>query len=373
MKWCTNCVLPDTRPGLEFDSNGVCSACQETKKKPSIDWPAREKQLHDLVDWAKSQSSGYDCLIPVSGGKDSTWQTAKCLEYGLNPLTVTWCPPGRTSIGQKNLDNLVSLGVDHIDYRINPKVEAQFLLNALEQYGSAGIPMHMAIFNIPLTIAKNFKIPLVIWGENSEAEYGGTNDSIKGYEFNSSWVKQWGVTHGTTAEDWINETFSRKDLTAYFGPSPEELNKAGVKAVFLGHFLRWDPVDIAKIAQTYGFQIDTAGARTGIYEFADIDDDFISIHHWLKWYKFGFTRSFDNLSIEIRNNRISRSEAVKIIAALGDQTPRGDIEKICKFTGITNEYFIAITEKFRNTEIWKRDIDDNWFIPNFIIKDWIWQ
>ena len=123
MKYCKICILPDTRPGLDIDSSGVCSACYNFNSRSQIDWEKRENQFDLVVSLAKKKSKGYDCLIPVSGGKDSTWQTVKCLEKGLNPLCVTWKTPARTEVGQKNLDNLISLGVDHIDYQINPKVE----------------------------------------------------------------------------------------------------------------------------------------------------------------------------------------------------------------------------------------------------------
>ena len=119
---------------------------------------------------------------------------------GLNPLCVTWKTPIRTSVGQKNLDNLVSLGVDHLDYQISPKTEKKFMLEALRRFGSTAIPMHMAIFNIPLKVALKFEIPLIIWGENSAFEYSGLGDESTGFKLNSEWLKNFGVTHGTTAK-----------------------------------------------------------------------------------------------------------------------------------------------------------------------------
>ena len=159
MKWCSKCTLPDTRPNPTIGEDGVCNACKSHGTKQEVDWASREKDFCKVVARAKEASRGYDCLIPVSGGKDSTWQVIKCLEYGLSPLTVTWKSPARTGIGRRNLNNLVSLGVDHIDYQINPKVEARFMLKAFERFGSTAIPMHMALFNIPLSIAVRFQIP----------------------------------------------------------------------------------------------------------------------------------------------------------------------------------------------------------------------
>src|SRR6185295_11065451 len=171
---------------------------------------------------------------PVSGGKDSTWQVVTCLEAGLKPLAVTWKPPGRTAIGQANLDNLKRIGVDHIDYTIDPKVEARFMLKAFARFGSTAIPMHLALFNIPLTLAVALHIPLIVWGENSAFEYGSADEAHTGFRLDRAWLSTYGVTHGTTAADWIDGELTRKDLAAYFGPDPDSLEAHGVNAVFLG-------------------------------------------------------------------------------------------------------------------------------------------
>ena len=372
MRYCRACVLSDTRPNLTLDAQGICNACRMHASKPDIDWVAREQTFRRLVDSVRARSAGYDCLIPVSGGKDSTWQTVKCLEYGLTPLAVTWKTPGRTAIGQRNLDNLVRLGVDHIDYQVNPKLEARFMVKAFERYGSTAIPMHLALFNIPLTIAAKFDIPLVVWGENSAFEYGSADEAHTGFRLDRAWYRSYGVTHGTTAADWVDTDLPRKQLAAYFGPDPDELEQRGVHAVFLGYYFPWDPQTSLEVARTHHFEFAAGGARTGYYDYADIDDDFISIHHWLKWYKFGFTRLFDNLSLEIRNGRITRDRAIEIIRAAGDQTPHADIEKFCAFAGISVQRFFEIGERFRNHAIWTR-ADGVWRLENFLIEDWRWD
>lgn len=371
MKYCQRCILPDTRPGLTLDSEGICSACRNFELRSEIDWLAREKSFEAVIENAKQKSRGYDCLIPVSGGKDSTWQTVTCLEKGLNPLCVTWKTPARTMIGQQNLENLVSLGVDHIDYQINPEVEKTFMLTALKKYGSTAIPMHMALFNIPLKIASKFEIPLIIWGENSAFEYGGGEDERLGFRLDSNWLKNYGVTHGTTAEDWVDQPLSRKELTPYFGPDPNELEASGISAVFLGYYYSWDVQMTYEIAKKHGFRASTDGTRTGIYDFADIDDDFISIHHYIKWFKFGFPRTFDNLSLEIRHGRITRDDGIELARKYGEDCPQADIEKFCEFVSISAEEFLTIVERFRNRDIWFRD-GGQWKIRDFLISDWNW-
>ena len=372
MKYCSVCVTPDTRPNIVLDANGVCNACAAHDTKKDIDWEAREGAFGDVVQHAKSRSRGYDCLIPVSGGKDSTWQVVTCLEYGLNPLAVTWKSPARTEIGARNLANLVSLGVDHIDYQVNPKVERKFLYESLARFGSTAIPMHMALFNIPLTLAVRLDIPLVVWGENSAFEYGGTGEQRRGFRLDSEWLRRFGVTHGTTAEDWVSDRLTRAELTPYFGPSDTEMDAKGMLAAFLGYYFPWDPETSLGVARAHGFRSREEGPRVGYWNYADIDDDFISIHHYLKWYKFGFTRAFDNLSIEIRNGRLSREDAIAWLRARGDDTPSEDIDSFCRFVGITPQHFFDVIEKFRNETVWGRR-NGHWAIDDFLIPDWKWQ
>ena len=370
IQYCKKCLLPNSRPGIIIDENGISNVWKDSNKK-IINFKEKKLQFKELVKYAKSNSKGYDCIVPVSGGKDSTWQVIKCLENGLNVLAVTWKTPARTKIGQINLDNLVSLGVDHIDYQINPKVEKKFIYKSFKKFGTTALPMHMALFNIPLTIAVRFKIPLVVWGENSAVEYGSGNDLHKGFRMNSAWLKKYGVMHGTSAEDWVSEDLSRKELTPYFGPNDAEIDKAGERAVFLGQYFKWDPEETQKIASLNGFKARESGPKTGYYNYADIDDDFISIHHFMKWYKFGFTRLFDNLALEIKNGRLTKEMALEIIKKHGIQEPKDDIKKFCKFLNITENHFYEIAETFRNKDIWSLE-KGKWKIKNFPIADWCW-
>jgi N-acetyl sugar amidotransferase len=370
VRYCLRCILPDTRPGLKIESDGVCSACRSHGvEAPAIDWPARRERFERLVAEVRALDREYDCVIPVSGGKDSTWQVVTCLEHGLRPLAVTWRTPARTPLGQRNLDNLVGLGVDHIDFTINPRVERRFLLKSLERFGTPAIPMHLAIFNIPPTVAARYHVPLVVWGENSALEYVG-DEAAESFELTEEWVRTYGAVHGTTADDWVDGDLSARDLSPYRGPDDAVLREHGVRAVFLGMFVEWDPAETFRVASEHGFEPAPA-PRTGAWAFADVDDDFISIHHWLKWHKFGFTRVWDNLSIEIRNGRLTRDEAIATIRELGDQQPNDDIGAFCRYTGIEQDRFFAIAETFRDPSVWTRR-DGVWQIDDFLIPDYSW-
>jgi N-acetyl sugar amidotransferase len=371
MRYCKVCVLPNTRPGLTIDREGVCSACRGHEYKKTIDWAGRRRECEAILSRARSRKSGYDCIVPVSGGKDSTWQVVKCLEYGLRILGVTWRTPARTELGQKNLDNLIRLGIDHIDYSIDPEIEKRFMHKTLVKTGSTAVPMHMALFSIPLKIAVSLNIPLVVWGESPHMEYGGSKKDRDYNRLDLGWFKRHGILQGTSASDWIDKDLTRKDLEPYFLPDREEFTKRRIESIFLGFYLPWDPQESFRVARDNGFRNRAEGPRTGYYDYADIDCDFISVHHYFKWLKFGFTRLFDNLSIEIRSGRMTRGKAVSIIAKTGTQVPHEDINKLCKFLDMPLGEFHEIEERFRNHKIWSRK-NGRWMIENFIIegRDW---
>ena len=366
MIFCKECILPNTRPNLFIDSSGICNACINHKKKNNTDWSSRKKKFERLVSSIKKKNKIYDCLVPVSGGKDSTWQIVKCLSYGLKPLAVTWKTPSRTIIGERNLNNLINLGVDHLDFQVNPKVESKFMLETFKKFGSTGIPMHMAIFNIPIKVALKFNIPLIVWGENSAQEYGGQRVDIDSYELNQDWFKKYGVTQGSEPYDWVSKKLSKKDLGTYQGFEWSDLKKNKIYSIFLGHFFKWDAKNSYEIARKNGFKSNVKNLKTGIYSHSDIDCDFISIHHWMKWYKFGFTRAMDNLSIEIREKRITKRKSLQILKKIKDQKPTKDIKKFCKFVGISEEVFFKIADKDRKKNIWIKK-NNKWKIKNFII------
>jgi N-acetyl sugar amidotransferase len=373
VNYCRLCILPDTRPNLKIDSEGHCNCPASVKARP-VNWKQRKAAWRKLVQEIRAKRASYDCVIPVSGGKDSTWQVITALEWGLRPLAVTWKSPARNRLGEANLQNLIRLGVDHIDFTINPKVEKKFTWKAFQQFGSAALPMHMALHAIPLRLAVNYRIPMILWGENSAYEYGGDEDkNLKGTQLTPEWFQRYGVTHGTRAEDWAAAGLTVEELTPYRFPSSRELKRHPVRAVFLGQFFPWDPLQTFRVAQRHGFQ-PARKAKAGFYKFADVDDSFlITIHHWVKWYKFGFTRLWDNLSQEIRRGRMSRARAVEIVRKRGEEFPHREIVEFCRFVGVSQRRFIRVVEGFRNRNIWKRDICGRWVIPRFLIQTWKWK
>lgn len=370
-RYCNRCVLPETRPGVALDAEGVCNGCRNNEDKPDIDWRARAQQFKSLAERAKARGASYDCLIPVSGGKDSYWQVHTCLENGLRPLCVTYRFPGRTRLGQANLDGLIAMGVDHIDFTVNPEVEREFVRRAFLRTGISGLPAHMGIYSAPIVLAQRFGIPLIVYGENSAFEYGSEEEGLGGLQVDRKWLRAFGVTDGTTAEDWVGDGIGSEDLFAYTLPSDADLVSAGLEAIFLGFFFPWDPENSVAVARRHGFQARQGGALVGHLDYVNIDDEFIAIHHHPKWHKFGITRSWDTLSMEIRAGRLTRAEAIAELQRAGDETPTESITKFCEYVGLTEREYFEILEGFRNREIWARR-DGKWVIDDFLIPDFPW-
>lgn len=368
MIYCTKCLLPNTRPRISISlKNKICDACLNHTKKENINWTIRKKIFLDIVRQVKKKKKNrYDCLIPVSGGKDSHWQVITCLKYGLNPLCITFAPSAKNFIGERNLQNLIKIGVDHIKLTPNPKVEKKFILESFKKFGSPAIPVHMGMFQQSFLFASLFKIPLIVWGENAAFEYGTNNSDLKGFSLNQNWFKVHGNTFGTFADYWEKKYPKlRKKLNLYKGTSDKEMKKSGVKGIFLGHYFKYDPQKNFKLAKSYGFVSGKKFRKTGYYSYSDLDDNFISIHHYLKLFKFGFTRTQDNLSIEIRNKRLTRSKAIGILKNHNENKPTNDIKLFCNYLDLKIENFYKILEKFRNKKIWIKK-NNKWIIKTKI-------
>lgn len=372
MRYCNECLLPDSRPNLTIGNDGICNASTGREKR-NIDWESRLRQFKNLCKTVRKKSkSQYDCVIPVSGGKDSTWQVIKALEFDLKPLCVTWRSPARTPLGQRNLDNLIGLGVDHLDFSISPMVEKKFLKKTFFLMGSPAIPMHMAIHSVPTKTALKWGVPLIIFGENAAFEYGGSSKLSSDWKLSSEWFRKFGVTNGTNANDWSDRSLTKADLQLYQIPEFSLLEKEEISAIFLGYFFNWDPIETSKVSQRNGF-MKAEKPVIGIYDFADVDDAFImAVHHWLKWFKFGFTRTWDNLSIEIRAGRLSRDQGIQIIESLGLEEPTKEIELFCNYININRKAFDKVCEEFRNPEVWSKNSDNKWIIKDFLIENWTW-
>jgi len=368
MKFCKKCVQPDTRPGIFLNKDGICSACIGHEEKiKKIDWKKRKKDLEKILNKFRSKNGlKYDCIIPVSGGKDSTYQVYMMKKvYRMNPLAITYRYADRTVLGQENLDNLRMLGVDHVDFSPNPEAEKKFIKKTLFEAGDPCIPDHMGIFTVTLRSAVDFNIPLIVWGENPQLEYGGSVSDRSNPYLDKKWLSVHGTLQGKMVEDWVDRSLKLSELTMYKLPSDQEFKKAKISSIFLGYYLPWDPLENYKIAKSVGFKKSPDGPKMGIYDFADIDSTNMIVHHYIKLLKFGMSRLNDNLSVEIRNKRITRENAIKLLKTKKERIPIYEIKELCRYLGMKEKQFWKILEKFRNKNIWKKDKQGRWYILGY--------
>ncbi len=264
IRYCTKCLFPETKPDLFFNEEGVCSACVAADQKDnSIDWKQREIDFNTIIDKYKKGPNeiGYDCLIPVSGGKDSTYQAYFMKEVcGLNPLCVCFETTNLTEVGQANIDNISKMGIDVIYFKKNYKAYKSMVVEGFKRVGDEMWPNHLGIFTIPIHIAVKFNIPLVIWGENPQQEYGGPIESIENKHLNRKWLEEFGGLLGNRIQDMVGvDGLTEKDLTPYFYPSDEDIDRVGVVGFFLGHYFFWDAQKQLEILKKHGFAIKEDG------------------------------------------------------------------------------------------------------------------
>ena len=250
LTYCKRCVMPDTKPDLHLDEDGVCNACRSYERRNEVDWDTRYKELLVVLDkYRRPSGENWDCIVPVSGGKDSTYQVVRMLQLGLNPLCVTSTTCDLSDIGRRNIENLKRLGVDYVEVTPNPLVRAKLNRIGLTQVGDISWPEHVGIFTIPVRAAVQFNIPLIVWGENSQNEYGGPAAAAENNVLNRRWLEEFGGLLGMRVTDLIGiEGIQEKHLINYIYPRDEELARVGVTGLFLGHYIPWDGLSNALIA-----------------------------------------------------------------------------------------------------------------------------
>ena len=236
--YCTTCLLPNTKPHLSFDNNGRCDACNNYFNRKKIDWELRKKELLSILNNYKSDGSYWDCVIPVSGGKDSTYQVLKMLEFGMTPLCVTSTTCDLSEIGLRNIENIKRLGVDYIQFSPNPVIRSKLNSIGLKLIGDISWPEHIGINTIPIRVAVQYGIKLVVWGENSQNEYGGPAAASKSNVLTWEWLTRFAGFVGLRVSDVIGmENIQQKDMIPYTYPSDEELARVGVTGIFTVHYI----------------------------------------------------------------------------------------------------------------------------------------
>ncbi len=361
MRYCKKCIYPDTRPEQVFDEEGVCDACRSAERKNvSINWEERRNEFNKILEnYRNKDGSWWDCIIPVSGGKNSCYQALTLKnEFGMNPLLVNFIPCEMTEIGQKNITFLRNLGFDIIQVGVNRKVYRKMSSKGFFDLGDCCWPEHIGIFTTPVRVAVQYNIPLIIWGENSQLEYGGPASWREKNCLDRNWLEQFQML-GCRISDLIDEGYDRKDLIGYEYPSDEELKKIGVTGLFLGYYIFWDNMVQAQQMIDMGFTVNPDGpCEGGYYNFENLDCKWIGgLHDYMKYLKYGYGRATDQLCIEIRNGRMDRSEALKLARELEGKIPKKYHQDYLDFIGCTDKEFRDNLDKFTNKKIFEKDND----------------
>jgi N-acetyl sugar amidotransferase len=372
MMYCTRCLYPASKPDLHFNADGLCSACQAFDARSLINWEDRAAQFQHIAvnahREARHREVPYDCVVPVSGGKDSHYQVIMALDHGLRVLAVTAETDHLSEIGRRNLDNISKLGVDHIEVKTNPIIRRKINRYTLETIGDISWAEHITIFSIPVRVASMMKIPLIIWGENSQNEYGGPSQAQTATKLTQDWLNEFGGLNGLRVAD----------VEATLGPIGElyrypNLGRYAPDGVFLGQFFQWDGYANAMLAAENGFEIWPTHIEGSYLGYENLDNLQVSIHDRFKYLKFGFGRATDILSNHIRRGMISREEAAPIAMerdAMFPETYLGvPLRDILRPLAMSVYEFLEVCDTFTNRDLFEGSHVNGDIRPMFRIDD----
>jgi N-acetyl sugar amidotransferase len=345
LRRCTRCAMPETHETIEFDAEGVCNVCrQHDYKQSQIDWAARERDLVALIEQHRGKYD-YDCIVPFSGGKDSTYTLYALVErYKVKPLVVTFDHGFLRPTLLANTERTIKkLGVDYLSFRPSWKVVQKLMRESLTRKGDFCWHCHTGIFSYPMHIAVKFKVPLVFWGEPSSeytSYYGYDEDEeVDERRFNRF------INLGITADDMLgmlDGDVTRRDLEPFSYPPIAKLRELKVRSVCLGSYIPWNVKDQYEvIARELGWQgSDVEGVPPG-YEYEKIECAMQGVRDYLKFIKRGFSRATHLTSIDIRNQRMTRDDAKALIERYEGQRP-ASLDVFLDYVGMSEAEFLAI-------------------------------
>ena len=341
MTLCRLCIYPDTRPDAHF-VDGVCSACRSYTERASIDWDSRMNALKQILANGKARGARYDAVVPVSGGKDSTFQVLKLRELGVRVLAVNAGTDMLSDIGRRNLDNLKRY-CDVLEWTPDTEVRKKLVRIGLFQVGDMSWPEHLAIWAIPTRVAVLMNIPLVVWGEQPQREYVCPEGIPPATRLDGAWVAQFGGLLGLRLDDVVGmEGLTESDLAVFRFPRADELEAAQVDGIWLGDYLDWDGWKNAFIAQQHGFEVLPRPVEGSLANYENLDNHATVLRDWIRYLKYGYTRATDIACNHIRRGRLSRDEALRLCqkSEVFPETSLGKpISEVLAYFGLTLDQF----------------------------------
>ncbi|MFC1911841.1 N-acetyl sugar amidotransferase [Chloroflexota bacterium] len=375
MRYCSKCVMPDTRPGSIFDEASVCQACRNYEKQQKVDWQKRYAELEALCEKYRRNDGYYDCIIPVSGGKDSHHIAYVLKEQmGMNPLLICVADPfTHSAAGVHNLHNMgESFGCDFIVFNMSSDLFRRVTKIGFEELGEPLRFTEAAIYIVPFKFAVDLNIPLVVFGENAAFLYGTTTeDGYSAKKYIAAGHSASGEKLGKQVTDfWSERGVLMKEMNAITPPSPEMLDKVKPEPIFLSYFVPWDDEKNMTIAKRYGFKdLSHEWRREGcIEDYGQIDSLGYIVHLWMKYPKFGFSRATDIASRWVRKNKITREEAKKLVMEYDHKLDQRSLDDFITFMGYKPRQFWDVVEKYWNPEIFVKS-DGIWTLKNPVYSD----
>jgi N-acetyl sugar amidotransferase len=380
IRYCTRCTYGTASAvAITFDDQGVCSGCRVLAQASSIDWDERRLWLEELIDEHRSNDD-YDILIPVSGGKDSYFQTHFAVhELGLKPLLVTYHGNNYLPEGQRNLDRMREVfDCDHVIVR--PSVDVLAKMNRLGfiLQGDPNWHAHCGIFTVPIQVAVRYGVPLILWGEHGFMDLGGMFSYRDLVEFTAKFR----LEHALRGFDWfdftdeglakdgrseLSEGLGSKDLKWAQYPPDNEIDAKNIRGVYLSNFVRWDGVQNAELMMDlYGWEPAQQPFERTYRRVSNLDDMHENgIHDYMKFIKFGYGRATDHSTKDIRAGRMTRAEGTEMVRRYDHVKPRTDLVRWLEYVGMAEAEFDAIADRFRDQRVWTHE-DGHW------VKDNIW-
>lgn len=370
MKFCKQCLMPDTRPGITFSKEGICIACQNNKRKELVDWGKRLDELKILCDkYRRKNPMDYDCIIAVSGGKDSHYQVYVMKEImHMNPLLITVEDFfTMTEAGKHNIKNISeAFGCNLISFKPNRRAAKIISRYMFEKYGRPLWYVDRLLYTVPLYYASALNIPLLVYGENVSYEYGGVDDK-------ETYSAREQVFNGVAPEIDLNELVQagcdKEDLAYLEAPSREMLNK--LDPIYLSYFVKWNAIKNYEFAKTRGFKdLTHEWDRTNhIENFNQIDSYGYLLNAWMKYPKYGHAYATDYASRWIRYGILTRDEGLKLVEERDHNIDPKIIEDFCNFTGMTISEFYQALEKLYNKDLFEKNDMYQWRLKKEFIEE----
>ena len=354
--FCKKCFVSSARPRISFDKNGICNGCNYLEARKKENFSFKKKELKTICDTYRSRSGYYDCIVPWSGGKDSSYVAHRLkFEFNMNPLLVTFSPLIPTEVGRKNRDNLINLGFDHQFFRPNQKVSRLLAKRFFIERGDPKIHWNAGINSVPLRVSIEKKIPLIFYAEHGDSQYGGNpinKDSSKLKDLDEIYEN----LIGDDPLNWVDENITENDIFPYTVPPEELLKKNKTKAYFFGYFENWNVMkNYEYIKDKIEFCTHPDGRTPGTFtNFDSLDDHIDQVYYHMQFIKFGFGRASRDGSRHLQNGSINKNEFLENIIKYDHEINNRDILYFCEYIGISTIEFTEILDKHRNEEIWKK-------------------